>query len=149
MSHSSLLSQRKKQLLGYWRSDAKKTLAELAKRKDISKERLEFFEILFGKLEVHYRPSTIVSGFRDTKKTYKYKILGADADSIIIQSDRKLPTSKITPQIQQIHFEGDSYWINLGDGTREFFERIDPASSSKKWSDIASSLRRWKGKRKG
>jgi hypothetical protein len=115
-------AQRKRQLLGHWRSDSKRTLAELAQRRFYSKKRIEFLRTIFGKLEVWYRPTTFVSTFKGKKSIYKYKILGADSYSIVILLDQKPPL--VGPKIQLITFEEDYFWINLGGGAREFFKRI-------------------------
>ncbi len=116
--------QRKRQLLGRWRSDKARTLEELAKRRDITKKQLEFYRKLFGRLEIWYRPTTIVTGFKGKSSVAKYKIIGADCHSVAISYNLKLPRSGTMPVISQIHFEGDYYWINLGGGLREFFKRI-------------------------
>ena len=126
MPRSTVLAQRRKQLFGPWRSDAKRTLEELAKKRMPSKS-FKTFQKIFGKLRLTYRPSTIISEFKGKRATFRYKILGADAHSIAILVDEKLPFGLGRPKIRQINFEGDYYWISLG-GMREFFKRINPES---------------------
>ena len=53
---------------------------------------------------------------------FKYKVIGADSYSVAILYNQKSPF--VGPKIQQVNFEGDYYWINLGGGMREFFKRI-------------------------
>jgi len=125
MEKSPTPAQRRKQLLGAWRSDLKRTLEELAKRRDISKKQFEFFRTIFGKLEIHYRPKTFVTSFKGKRAVGKYQILGADSYSVAISHYQKFSS----PQIKQINFDGNYYWINLGGGMREFFKRIKVSKS--------------------
>jgi hypothetical protein len=95
-------------------------------------KRFKFLQKLFGELKLTYRPSTIISEFPGRKKqTGRYKILGADASSIAIINDLKLPSGSIISSITHIHFEKDYYWICLG-GMREFFKQINRKKSPKK-----------------
>ena len=121
-------AQRRKQLLGIWRSDKKKTIEELAKRRDISEKQLEFFRTIFGKLEVHYRPKTAIVLLNGKKRVQRYKILGADSYSIAILFEQR-PPPFAGPKIQLITFEKDFFWITLGGGMREFFKRIKFSAS--------------------
>jgi hypothetical protein len=129
----SILAARRKQLLGCWRSDAKRTVAELIERRIKPKRKMQTkgfktFQKIFGKLQLTYRPSTIVSEFPGrSRQTGKYVILGADADSIAIMTDQKLPFGLGGSKITHIHFEKDYYWISLGGGMREFFKRVTKA----------------------
>jgi hypothetical protein len=110
-----------KRLLGSWRSDRRRTVAEWRFRKRLAPKRRRWFLGVFGKLRVTYTRTRIRSVFDDSRFTQRYKVLAADSDTVAIYFE----DMKVTGQwrIQHIHFEGcDRYWIALG-SNREWFKR--------------------------
>ena len=132
-----------RRLIGTWKSDARRTIAEWTWRKKPSRQNLKALEFIFGKLQVTFDRSREISRLPDRKwkQSQRYKVLGVDGGSVAIIlyggleiKDRKRypldglrKLEKLYPdaQIKQIHFGENSFWVSLGDGkNREFFKRI-------------------------
>lgn len=111
-----------KRLLGSWRSDRRRTVAEWRFRKRLAPKRRRWFLGTFGKLQVTFTPTRIRSVFNETCLVQRYEVLASDADSVAIRYEDIQVTGRWC--IQHIHFEGrDRYWIALG-GNREWFKRV-------------------------
>jgi hypothetical protein len=110
-------------LIGAWKSDRARTLAEWTSKKKLSKEKAKILQSLFGKLELTFGRSKVISKLpaEDWLQSKFYKILGADSNSVAIV----LYGKDSEPEIKHVHFEKNSFWISLGGGrNREFFKRI-------------------------
>lgn len=111
-----------RRLLGSWRSDRWRTVAEWRFAKRLTPQRRRWFLGIFGKLHVTYTPTRIRSGFDETRFTQRYEVLASDADSVAIRYEDTQVKGRW--RIQHIHFEGrDRYWIALGHN-REWFQRV-------------------------
>jgi|ERR1700682_2476628 len=115
-----LLDMHDSRLIGTWRSDAFKTLAEIATRRDMRLAKNKKLASLFGKLELRYTKSLCYSRFETHKSVNAYEVVAKDEFSVAVVSSRPV----IGKQILHIHFEDEHYWIYLGSGgLREFFKR--------------------------
>lgn len=103
-----------RRLLGMWRSDRCKTMAEWVWPRTMKLDRRKWFTGLFGHLRVKYTPRLCSWTLKEYKERGPYEVLASDADSVAIMCGG---------QIRQIHFEGDHYWISLG-RNREWFKRV-------------------------
>lgn len=112
MSRKTFKTDRR--LLGTWRSDRRKTMAEWVWPRTMKLDRRKWFAGLFGHLRVTYTPRLCSWTLKEYKERGRYEVLASDADSVAIISGG---------QIRQIHFEGDHYWISLG-RNREWFKRV-------------------------
>ena len=118
-----LLYMHDSRLIGTWRSDAFKTRAEIATRRDMRLAKNKKLASLFGKLELRYTRSLCYSRFETHKSMNAYEVVAKDEYSVAVVSFRPM----IGKQITHIHFEGQHYWIYLGSGgLREFFKRVKP-----------------------
>jgi hypothetical protein len=109
-------------LIGTWRSDAQKTIRELATRADMRLAKNKKLATLFGKLELRFTPSHYYFRYEDVKSVCPYKVAAKDEYSVAIVSTSPIAGRQIT----HINFEGSSYyWVPLGSsGLREFFKRV-------------------------
>jgi len=124
--------------LGTWKSDAARTLAEWKSLKN-----LRTLKAVFGKLEISYGRDKVVAALPDQqwKQSRRYKVLGVDEKSVAIvqygkvevegrdrywqEGLRAIEKMHSKPTIGHIHFEGDHFWVLIGDGkNREFFRRV-------------------------
>ena len=136
-------------LLGTWKSDRRRTFAEWSWGENVSPKKKEKLKSLFGKLLITYTRSRIIWNLPHRKwvNSRRYTILGTDEASVAIvvsgelyikdpkKYDRfNLQTVKelwSKPEIRQIHFAGNHYWISIGNGkNREFFRRIREGKKS-------------------
>ena len=102
-------------LLGTWRSDRERTVAELSARPDFPDASKAKLASMFGKLELRYTRRYCYSKLDEFERRSPYRVLGSDAESVAILADGA---------IHHIHFDGDSYWMTLGSSNvREFFRR--------------------------
>jgi hypothetical protein len=111
-----------KRLLGTWRSDRRRTVAEWRFTKRLAPERRRWFLGIFGKLRVTYSRTRIRGVFDDYRFTQRYEVLATDSDTVAIRYE----DTQVTKQwrIRHIHFEGtDRYWVALGPN-REWFRRV-------------------------
>lgn len=111
-----------RRLVGTWKSDRRMTFREYRPRRPLTPEKLKKLKSLFGKLVIRWgyrKVETELTGYRDKGE---YKILGVDSDGVVVQIYCKLYEEE---RLTHIHFEGDRYWISLGNGgLREYFQRV-------------------------
>lgn len=114
-----------KRLVGRWRSDRERTLAEWRFNPETPEEKRALVANMFGKLELSYTRWRCESLFDGAKDVAWYQVLAKDAESVMIRSWARMPFLGLTQSLFHIHFDGDSYWITLGtSNTREFFRRL-------------------------
>ena len=104
-----------RRLLGSWRSDRRKTMAEFVWPRSMKPDRRKWFAGLFGHLKLRYTPRYLASDLKGFCERDRYEVVAMDADSVAILWG--------AGQILHIHFEDDWYWISLG-RNREWFKRV-------------------------
>ena len=128
-------------LLGTWKSDAKRTLREWAWKKGLSAKLQSQLRSMFGKCEVTYTRTRVVTSLRHRKwkSSQRYAVLGMDEKSVVIIRYGELEVEHehgydagllevakamyAEPQLEHLHFCNQHYWISLGKN-REFFRKI-------------------------
>jgi len=111
-----LRTQTDVRLLGTWRSDYDRTVAELSARPDLPDTSKAKLASLIGKLELRYTRRYCYSKLEECERRSRYRVLGTDAASVAILAEG---------EIHHIHFDGDAYWMTLGaSNVREFFRRV-------------------------
>ncbi len=114
-------SQIDRRLIGTWRSDGRRTLKEYSFPEDSTDKDRRRIRRYFGDLILRYTARRIYSRLRDRKGITPYTVIAMDSESVaILYWDSLLEEHRI----QHIHFEGDRFWISLGDRNREFFRRV-------------------------
>ena len=108
-------------LLGTWKSDTRKTMADIRNRRDIPEEDHEKLKKLFGKLRIQYTRTRAYTEYEGDESVVPYQFVAKDANSVAITSPSVYGDGD---KIQHIHFEGKYYWICLGQ-FREYFKRVD------------------------
>jgi hypothetical protein len=115
-----------KRLLGTWKSDKAKTLAEMRLRRDFKSKQLKVLAPMLGKLEVRYTRTKChvkLGKYRDSRQ---YTVLGKDSEGVAILSGSSLCGED---QITHIRFDGRHYWITVRGCYREWFKKV-PAPSA-------------------
>lgn len=121
--------KRDKRLLGAWRSDRQRTVAEWRFAKRLTPARRRKFLRIFGKLRLTYTPTRIRGVYGDYRFTQRYKVLAVDSDTVAIRYEDTQLTGHW--RVQHIHFEKDNrYWIAFG-RNREWFKRVPPRTPNK------------------
>lgn len=131
-------------LLGTWKSDAKRTLAEWRWRKNLSPAKRKKCGKFFGSLEITYTRKRVIRNLphRHWTDSQDYSVLGANESSVAVcifgepkvKNTRSYDPSLLQmakeirsePEIQHIHFEKDYYWVAFG-RNREFFRKLRKA----------------------
>jgi hypothetical protein len=112
-------------LVGRWRSDRERTMAEWRFQPDTPEDKRALVSGMFGKLELTYTRWRCESVFEGTRETGWYRVLARDESSVMIRSWSHLPYVGRVQSLFHVHFEDALYWITLGtSNTREFFRRI-------------------------
>jgi hypothetical protein len=108
-------------LLGTWRSDRRRTVAEWRFFKPVSPKNKRMFLAIFGKLELTYSRKYIRGIFDDYRFRQPYEVLASDSNSVAIHYfDQDIKEWCV----RLICFDGkDRFWIPLG-GNREWFKRV-------------------------
>lgn len=104
-----------RRLLGTWRSDRRRTMADWGWPRSMKPDRRKWFAGLFGHLKLRYTPRYQYSDYKGYCERECYEVVAMDADSVAILCS--------PGHIQHIHFEDDHYWISLG-RNREWFKRV-------------------------
>jgi hypothetical protein len=132
-----------KRLLGTWKSDKRRTFAEWNWKKNTPPKKREKLKSFFGKLEITYTRTRVISALRHRKweQTRRYAVLATDDTSVAIvqfgktevKDRRRYDLANLEfleefcskPQIEHIHFDKKHFWVSLGNGrNREFFRKI-------------------------
>ncbi len=106
-------------LLGHWKSDRRRTLADWKWAPRTNPKKKKFVASLFGHLKLRYTRRYVYSDYQGTKSRERYEVLGSDSHSVAISVRRSLMDE---PRIYHVTFEDNGYWIPLGRG-REWFRR--------------------------
>ena len=107
-------------LLGTWQSDRRKTFRHFVPRPGATPEGVRKLRALFGKLVMRWTPTKCFSEFDGSRESVPYKVVASDAESVVVRCFDLL--SK-TYRLQQLHFEGEHYWLWAW-GLREYFKRV-------------------------
>lgn len=108
-----------RRLLGEWKSDRRRTMAEWKWPPRTSARKKKFVASLFGHLKLRYTQRFLYSDYKGTKSREPYEILGSDSSSVAIAVDSALYEET---RIYQMNFADGGYWISLG-RQREWFRR--------------------------
>jgi hypothetical protein len=128
-----------KRLIGTWRSDRARTLRTFTPSPGISPESMRRFKALFGKLVIRWGRGVYRTDCDGLRSVEKYTVIASDASSVVIKVRGPLGPE---PELRQIFFDGDCYWIALGGGVCEYFRRVPRGSPNH-----AMQLTRGKAKR--
>ncbi len=108
-----------RRLLGHWKSDRRRTMAEWKWPPRTSIKKKRFATSLFGHLKLRYTPRFVYSDYKGMKSREPYEVLGSDSFSVAIATGEPV-TGEV--RIYQMNFEDGGYWISLG-RQREWFRR--------------------------
>jgi len=111
-------------LLGAWRSDRRRTFRYFKPKVNCPARSLRKFRALLASSSSGGITTSTIPNWTDTKQHTRYDVLGSDAVSVVIRSRNELVGED---RLQQIHFDGDWYWVALPGGSIcEFFRRVPP-----------------------
>lgn len=123
------MRERKRQfdprLIGTWKSDRRRTFRHWKPRPGCSPQSERKFKALFGKLIVRWTPTKCHWDCSGSIDSGIYHVVARDSDSVVVWLQESLSGK---PQLLQIHFEDDYYWIALTGGLCEYFRRIPSPS---------------------
>jgi hypothetical protein len=130
-------------LIGTWKSDKRRTFSEWSWKKNTSPRRKEALRSRFGKHELTFTRSRLVSKLphRKWETAQQYCVLATDETSVAILQFGELEIKNrhkywelglamveqwmSQPQIMHLHFDKKHFWISIGNGRcREFYRRI-------------------------
>jgi hypothetical protein len=90
-------------LLGSWRTDRRRTVAEWRFAKRLTPQRRRKFLGIFGKLRLTYTATRIRGVYGDYRFAQRYEVLASDSDTVAMRYEDKQLTGQW--RIQHIHFE--------------------------------------------
>jgi hypothetical protein len=109
-----------RRLLGTWRSDKRRTSAELRPWLEQRAQRAQLFARILGRLTFRYTPTRIHESGIGQPSSRAYKVVAKDAESVVIETfDALLGRTHLV----HIHFEDGRYWLSAG-AVREWFKRV-------------------------
>jgi hypothetical protein len=109
-----------KRLLGIWRSDRERTIAQWVFPRRLAQRRREQFAALFGKLVLRFTPAFAYTEFEGQLTRCRYGLLWSGPDSCVVLYQHPHGES-----VQHIHFDGTHLYV-LGGASIEFFRRVTP-----------------------
>ena len=107
-----------KRLLGRWRSDRERTMAQWVFPKRVAAAARRRFEDIFGKLVLRFTPSFVYAEMEGYVTRSRYAVLWSGPDSCVICCEE--PEG---PAAQHIFFDGDHYSVRVGQNV-EYFRRV-------------------------
>ena len=111
-------------LIGTWRSDKARTIKHWCYSKELSPEKKERFEGIFGKFTLRFTETHIHTDYEGEKQVVPYSVVASDESSVVIlwnEPDRQ--------SLQHIHFDQEGYHVLSGYNV-EFYTRV-PAESQR------------------
>jgi len=140
MSAQAASRAAKKRLLGTWRSDKARSIAQWKFSKPISAKRRRAFASIFGKNVWRFRPNTCVGTYEDLTWTARYRVLWADEHSAVVEFKNGEGT-----RCHHLFFEGNHFYFAAGyAGSVEYFKRM-PSNSALLTDASTSPLRAQRG----
>jgi len=106
-------------LIGKWKSDKRRTMQDVAARRDISARSRSVLKRILGKLELRYTRTHVHSTFEELSDVERYEVVAKNDSSVVTVSVHPLYGKRI----QHKHFDGQYYWVSLG-RYREYFKHI-------------------------
>lgn len=103
------------------------------------------FKGLFGKMVVQWGRGVFRSDLDGFRTVEKYTVVAADSTSVVVKVPGPLGPER---QLQQIHFEGEYYWVALGGGLCEYFRRVPRARPNQAMQRTHCKAKRSKKKSK-
>jgi hypothetical protein len=108
-----------KRLIGTWKSDKRRTVQDIAARRDIPPKNKKSRYRMFGKLTLRYTRTHFHSIFEELSEVRRYRVVAKNESSVVTLNLHPLAGK----QIHHIRFEGEYHWICLGK-FREYFKRV-------------------------
>jgi hypothetical protein len=105
--------------MGTGKSDKRRTVQEIAERRDIPLKAKRALFRRFGRLELRYTRTHCRSTLDESSDVGRYKVVAKNETNAVAVSNQPM----LGEQIQHIRFEGKRYWICLGK-FREYFKRV-------------------------
>jgi hypothetical protein len=134
-----------KRLIGTWRSDRTRTLRTYRPKPGAPSKAVRQFKGLFGKMVVQWGRGVFRSDLDGFRTVEKYTVVAADSTSVVVKMPGPLGPER---QLQQIHFEGEYYWVALGGGLCEYFRRVPRARPNQAMQRTRCKAKRSKTKSK-
>lgn len=111
-----------RRLVGIWRSDRRRTFRHFKPKANCPPQSLRKFKAMFGKLVVRWGRSICYTDLDGHRVSARYEVVASDSVSVIV---RLRDTTGGEDRLQQIHFDGNFYWVALSGGNIcEFFRRV-------------------------
>ncbi len=126
--HAAIAQDLQSALIGKWRSDEAKTLADMHKHPEIPEKSRKFFEHrFFGRLVNVIEKGRAASYFIEDQgkplEYYPYTITEVGANYLKIQYKSKITDTMLE---EQLFFEGDCYYVYITKSQfREYFCRVN------------------------
>lgn len=118
----------RKRLLGTWRSDRKRTLAQWHFY-TANPKHLKMLRAMFGKLVLRYTPTRCYIEFEGNKTVGKYEVVWSDQSSVFLKNKN----DQVDERPYQIVFDSeDCYYLLAGRANIEFFRRVKNTAAPKK-----------------
>lgn len=122
MRRSGVKSDRR--LVGTWQSDRRRTFRHFKPKAGCSPQGLRKLKALFGKLVITWGRGVYHTELDGHRSSARYEVVASDSTSVVVRT-RDVVSGE--DRLQQIHFDGDSYWVSLlGGNICEFFRRVPP-----------------------
>lgn len=110
-------------LIGTWKSDRRRTFRRYKPKPTAPARSIRKLKSLFGKLVVRWGRGKYYTEMDGDKWSNAYEVIASDQYSVVVRSKDDLSAE---PRLQQIHFEGDWYWLAISPGLCEYFKRVTP-----------------------
>ena len=107
-------------LVGEWVSDKEKTIKYNLEKSHWTKEQLNRFEKILGRLKIVFTESTVEWHYEGNVDSTEYELVGKNPNIITMKTD-------FSPQPFKFYKDGNSIYIDAGGTnalTREYFKKI-------------------------
>ena len=115
-------------LIGTWRSDRKRTVAQWIYPKRLAAERRAVFEAIFGKLTVQFTRSRHTTVYDGQRHSGFYRVIWSQDASIHPEIVVVYATGR-NERAQHIVFDSPNSYYVQGGKCAEFFKRVPPNTS--------------------
>jgi hypothetical protein len=110
-----------RRLIGTWQSDRRRTFQHFKPRLNCSPRSVRKLKAIFGKLVVRWGRGKVYSEYDGHHDSETYKIAASDSESVVVRTKCPLTGDN---RLQQIHFDGNYYWVGISGSMIEWFKKV-------------------------
>ena len=109
-------------LIGTWKSDRRRTFQHFQPKAGTSPDKLRQLKAMFGQLVIDWGRGKYQTELEGRCDSGVYEVIASDATSVVVRLQEPAINGE---DLQQIHFDGNHYWVAASGTLIEWFCRLE------------------------